>query len=317
MSDAVEFRHLKYIVAVAETGNFTRAAQWLFVAQPSLSKQIREIEEAIGFRIFRRTPDGVFPTPVGQLVVDYAITALHGRHHVLQMAKEVFLGNVPPLRMGFSSFVNPRHLQTFRSSYERHFPKCVLQLTGGDAARIIQRVERGDLNCAIVTLPVVGDQWKIIQLASSALLACMRADDPLAERTTVTVSDVASRLTIFRDPEGHPSAHARLTQMFSEAGMKLRISNSAASPHDIQLLVRDGFGIALISQDALLEPQLTTRHIDGISWTSDTAFVYQVAAPHPALSFIEKYVLRAVNAEKPRAVRSERPQQAFAFDMPA
>jgi DNA-binding transcriptional LysR family regulator len=55
MSDAIEFRHLKYIVAVAETGNFSRAAERVFVSQPSLSKQIKEIEEEIGFQIFVRT----------------------------------------------------------------------------------------------------------------------------------------------------------------------------------------------------------------------------------------------------------------------
>ena len=55
MSDLVEFRHLKYILAVAETANFTRAAERLFLAQPSLSKQIKDLEDEIGFPIFVRS----------------------------------------------------------------------------------------------------------------------------------------------------------------------------------------------------------------------------------------------------------------------
>lgn len=317
MSDTVEFRHLRYIVAVAESGNFTRAAQRLFVSQPSLSKQIKEIEEDIGFQIFQRTPDGVFPTAVGQIVVDYAIANLGGHTDLFRMAKEIFLGNVPNLRVGFSSFVNSRHLHAFRTSYSRHFPKCVLQLSGGDTVNILQRVERGDLDCALVTLPVVGPQWQVVPLSSTPLVVCMRTDDVLTSQSVVTLSSLSERLTVFRDPEGHPSAHARLVQMFSEAGFALQISCSAATPHDIQLLVRDGFGLALVSEDTLLESDVTTRRIAGISWTSDTAFVYPTTAAHPALSFIEKFILGGVAKPPKKEVRSERPQLSLTFDCSA
>ena len=203
MSESVEFRHLRYIVAVAESGNFTRAAERLYVSQPALSKQIKDIEGEIGFQIFQRTPDGVFPTAVGQMVVDYAVATLSSHSSVFKMAKEIFLGNVPKLRVGFSSFVNARHLHAFKTAYSRHFPKCVLQLSGGDTANILQRVERGDLDCAMVTLPVIGSQWQVVHLASAPLVVCMRVDDPLTQHGSVTLSEVSERLTIFRDPEGH------------------------------------------------------------------------------------------------------------------
>jgi DNA-binding transcriptional LysR family regulator len=63
MSDSLEFRLLRYILAVAETLNFTRAAERLYLAQPSLSRQIRDLEEEIRFPIFDRTRDGVRITP--------------------------------------------------------------------------------------------------------------------------------------------------------------------------------------------------------------------------------------------------------------
>jgi len=317
MSEFVEFRHLKYIVAIAETGNFTRAAERLFVSQPSLSKQIRDIETELGFQIFMRTPDGVFPTPVGQMVIDYAITTLHGRHYVLQMAKEIFLGNIPPLRVGFSSFVNARHLQNFRKSYSRQFPKCVVQLSGGSTLNILQRVARGDLDCAVVTLPVAGAHWHVVPIASAPLVACMRTDDPLTEFDSVTISDLADRLTIFRDPEAHPSAHARLTQMLTEAGMTIHISCSAATPYDIQLLVRDGFGVALVNEDIPLQTDVTTRHIAGVSWTADTAFVFHATAVHPALPFIQRFILGPQKKLPKNEREIQRPQLSLSFDCSA
>lgn len=145
----------------------------------------------------------------------------------------------------------------------------------------------------------------------------MRTDDPLTERNVVTVSELSKRLTIFRDPEGHPSAHPRLIQMFTEAGINLNISCTAATPHDIQLLVRGGFGLTLVSEDTLLESDITTRRIAGVSWTSDTAFVNQPAAVHPALSFIEKFILGNGRKFLRKDVISERPQLSLSFDRSA
>ncbi|MBW8869803.1 MAG: hypothetical protein JF563_03370, partial [Acidobacteriales bacterium] len=176
-------------------------------------------------------------------------------------------------------------------SYNRFFPNCVIQPSGGDTVHLLQRLERGDLDCAILTLPVVGPYWQVTHFASTPLVACMRSDDPLTERSVVSLSDLEKRLTIFRDPDGHPSAHARLIQMLTEAGVTLHISSSAATPHDIQLLVRDGYGIALVGEDTPPEPDVTTRHIAGVAWTSDTAFVRHASALHPSLQFIEKYIL--------------------------
>jgi DNA-binding transcriptional LysR family regulator len=87
MSDNIEFRHLKYILAIAETGNFTRAANRLFLTQPSLSRQIKDLEDDIGFPIFLRNPKSVDITPAGQLVVSYAQEALEQRTEFIKAAR--------------------------------------------------------------------------------------------------------------------------------------------------------------------------------------------------------------------------------------
>ena len=122
MSDSLEFRLLKYVVAVAETSNFTRAAERLFLSQPALSKQIRELEEDIKFPIFDRSRGGVRITPAGEMIVAYAKESLRARNELLEMARAVHLGKVSPLRLGFSSFVNDNLLQCFRETYRQMFP---------------------------------------------------------------------------------------------------------------------------------------------------------------------------------------------------
>jgi len=312
MFELIEFRHLKYIVAVAETENFTRAAERLFLTQPALSRQIKDIERELGFPIFERTRNGVVPTSLGQMVVNYAKFALNKHQTTFTLAKEIFVGKVPPLRVGFSCFVNSRHLQSFRTGYAREFPNCSVQLSGGDTVHILQRLERADLDCAILPMPIQGPNWVVEQIASTRLVACMKSDDPLSECNEITFNDLIERLTIFRDPDGHPSAHARLIQMITEAGYRVHITCSAATPHDIQLLVRDGYGLALVSDDMLLEQGVITRRISDVQWTADTAFVYAANAEHMLLPHITR-TLFTDSMRKP--ARSERPQLSLKFDL--
>jgi len=292
MSDLVEFRHLRYIVALAENGKFTRAAEQLFLAQPSLSKQIKDIEDEVGFPIFVRTREGVRPTPSGKMIVAYAQEALLGRAEIITMARAVHRGEIPPLRLGFSSFIDPKLLQVFRDAYAGVFPECPIHLSGGLTSHLLERLERGILDGAILPMPIEGPDWLIQQISRDPLVVCMRTDDPLARDAEVSIADLASRLNIFRDPAIHPSAHERLIESLREVGIQPKVSCFAATPADIQLMVRGGYGVALINQSTLLDPDLTTRPISGIYWTVDTAFVHHSEADHLALPFVMRFAQR-------------------------
>jgi DNA-binding transcriptional LysR family regulator len=288
MSDYLEFRLLKYILAVAETLNFTRAAQRLFLAQPSLSKQIRDLEIDIKFPLFERNRDGIRVTNAGRIVIAYASNTLRERDEMLSMARAVHLGEVPRLRLGFSSFINANLLQTFRQSYEEMFPGCEIQLAGGDPMLILQKLNQRLLDCAVLPMPIDAGVYNVQQIAQSPLAVCMRSDDTLANRARLDIQEVADRIKIFRDPELHPLAHSRLVEMFSDVGIPLHLEHSARTSSDIQWMVKGGYGLALVDQLSPLESGLITRPIAGVNWTVDTAFVHQSRADHIALPFIER-----------------------------
>ena len=298
MSDLVEFRHLKYIAAIAETGNFTRAAERLFLAQPSLSKQIKELEDAIGIQIFVRHHDGVRITAAGQMIVTYAIEAVKARNEIIQAARAVHCGEISPLRIGFSCFVQQDVLRSLSDAYASLFPGCPMQFSGGDPAQILRRMEEKSLDAAVLSLPISGEQWTVEPVASAPLVVCMRADDPLAQQIEIQPSELAKRLKIFRNPEAHPEAHARLMEMLTEIGITPDVACLATTPMDIQWMVQSSSGLALIDQKTPLDPRLTTRPIANIKWTADTAFVHPLSAEHPALPVLIRH-LRKVNGSKP------------------
>lgn len=291
MSDIVEFRHLEYLVAIAERKNFSKAAEHVLRSQPAVSHQIKALEDDIGYPLLiRKGRDGVYPTPAGEFVLGWARIVLAGKKEIFRMARAIHDGTVPPLHLGFSSFVNGFLLDNFRVAYQGMFPECEIHLFSGDTKHILERLESGMLDCALLPMPVDKDVWSARQVAHSPLVICMRADDPLGTQASVDIREAGPRLKVFRNPELHPAAHARLSEMFSELGVPLHLASLAATPGDIQLMVKQGYGLALIDQLWPLDAGLITRPLAGLSWTADTAFVTTKNMSHMALMFIEKYL---------------------------
>jgi len=299
MSDFVEFRHLKYIAAIAETANISRAAEQLFIAQPALSRQIRELEDALALRIFMRKPDGVCVTAAGQMIAAYAQEAIRLRDEICRLAGAVHRGEFPDLRIGFSCFVNPKILRSLTDAYMSLFPGCRIQFSSGDPSHILRCMEEKTLDGALLPLPITGQDWVVEQVASSPLVVCMKADDPLAQRSEVPAIELGRRLKIFRNPESHPAAHNRLIEMLAEVGVYPEITNLVATPADIQWMVKDNYGVALIDREILTDPSLTTRPVAGVRWTADTAFVHRNGADHLALPILIRHV-RKLRDEKPK-----------------
>jgi LysR family hydrogen peroxide-inducible transcriptional activator len=312
MSDSVEFRHLEYLIAIYEGKNFTRGAERVYRSQPAVSQQVRALEDDVGFPIFvRGGRDGVTPTAAGELVLNWARDVLAERREIFITARAIHNGEVPPLKLGFSPFVNPPLLQALRASYDELFPSCEIQLSSGSPMHTLQRLSHGGLDCAILPMPIDKDLWNVIRVAQSPLVICMRSDDPLASQTEVEIHEIAPRLKVFRDPELHPSAHSRLVEMFTEVGVPLHLASSAATPADMQWMVRENYGLALIDQLSALDLGLVTRPIAGVNWTADTAFVSPRDGTHIAVPFIEKRLEQSglnTKRKQPKPARI-RPQQ--------
>lgn len=312
MSDFVEFRHLEYLLAIYEGKNFTKAAERVYRSQPAVSQQVRALEEDVGFPIFiRGGRNGVFPTSPGELILNWARKVLTERREVFAMARAIYNHQVPPLRLGFSPFINPLLLHALGLAYEELFPSCETQLSSGDTSHMLQRLGHGGLDCAILPLPVDRDLWTVVQVAQSPLALCMRVDDPLVLKAQIDIHEAAPRIKIFRDPELHPAAHSRLLEMFAEVGIPMNFANSAATPFDMQWMVKENYGLALIDQLCALEAGLITRPIAGVNWTVDTAFVTSKESAHIALPLLEKYLRENGLTPKRKQPRPERvrPQQ--------
>ncbi len=180
--DQLEFRHLKYILAVAETRSFSAGAVLAHTTQPNISTQIVYLEGILDFEIFTRGREGVVPTPYGEVLVACAKDLLQVRQDVLDMLRALRTGEITPLRLGYSSLVGKKTLHSIIETTHDLFPHCEILFDGDEIESLVQRVGADELDGALVTLPIEhhSDLMTCI-VAREKLCVCMRSDDALAE----------------------------------------------------------------------------------------------------------------------------------------
>ena len=272
--DHLEFRHFKYIVAIAEAGTFTAAATRLPLAQSALSRQISEMEDALGVHIFDRSRGGTTLTDAGESLLRFARELLQTRVEIVNAIQAIQQASLHPFRIGFTPFVEQHVIGTVCRTYKEIFPRALVIPQNGDTEDLVERLKAQELDAALVTLPLAADGYVVQPIMHESLVVCIRRDDPLAGQVALSTGDLNEKLGIFSDPRHHPRAHGRLLEMLAEHGIKTRIANPTFNAEHVQWMVREHLCVALIREHEPLHEELTTRPIRGVSWTVDSAIVY-------------------------------------------
>ena len=278
MDDFAEFRHFKYLLAVAEHRGFRAAAEALHTSQPSLSRQIRGFQEHYKIRLFQRTKSrSIALTPAGEALTVIAREVLETRDNAIAALDAINRGESEVLRVGCSPFVDKDICKTMSTLHKRLMPLARIHVTSPDTNALVSELTTGHLDAAIVSLPVDDDDLNVVLLKQESLVVCLPKDHPLAKKAAFSGNDLASNLTVFRDPMQHPEAHERLVELLLELGVQFEEHSHTSHPHEMQEAILSGSGFALMREGTPLIDGLTTRPIIGVGWTFDTAFVYRAS----------------------------------------
>jgi DNA-binding transcriptional LysR family regulator len=315
--DHLEFRHLKYILAIVEEGTFTAAAAKLHVAQSALSRQIRELEDILGVQIFE--PGSSTLTNAGESLLKFAPQLLEMRKELVDALQALHQASLQPFRLGFTPFVDRRVLATVTQAYRDLFPKGSIAPENGDTNDLLRRIQDGELDAALVTLPLSPDGYRVQPVMHERLIVCIPKDDPLASYDEIPPELLNGRLAIFSDPRHHPLAHKRLLEMLAEQGIEPRVSNPTFNAEHVQWMVRERLCVALIRESEILSEDLTKRPIEGVNWTIDSAIIYprehdQKALPLLLRDLERRFALADVKTKKPpTAVKPPKTQVELPF----
>jgi molybdate transport repressor ModE-like protein len=285
--DQLEFRHLKYLQAIAEEGTITAAAARVHITQSAISTQIKQLEELFDVELLNRERDGVTLTPHGEILLAYGRDLLQGREDVVDMLNTLKTGEMTALKLGFSALVEKKTLETIISTTRRIFPYCEVLADGDEVEDLETRVGSGELDGALVTLPIEhNSDLMTCTIEKVPLVVCMRADDPLASHEAIPTHLLTGKLGIFQYQKAHRAAYSRLLELFKSVGIEPRPTKPTMNREHIQWTVLEKQGYALVREGARLMPGLTTRPIHGVEWTIDTALVLKPSSQHPALAML-------------------------------
>jgi DNA-binding transcriptional LysR family regulator len=241
----MELHQLAYLVAVADAGSFTRAAERLHVSQPGVSAQVRKLESELGEPLLDRAPGGVTPTGVGEEVLAEARRALAA----VEAIRETVAAHGGLLRgrvnVGVIGSGIPPELPDLLASFARAHPGVELSLTEGRGQERLAALLDGRSDLAIVGIvggPPVGVATAVLR--DEPVVAAVAVGDPLAGRGPVTLADLADRPFIAL-PEG-TGLRAGLEAALAAAGLHPRFAYEAGTPLVLGELAARGLGVAIV-----------------------------------------------------------------------
>lgn len=246
-------RRLQVFHAVAKHGSFTRAAEHLFMTQPAVTFQIKQLEEHFNTRLLERGHGRISLTPAGELVLAYAERILGLSEELESRVSELTDELSGVLNIGTSTTIAAYWLPQLLEHFKRRFPRVIPRVVVGNSQLTENRVATRELDIGLIE--IVSDQQAIehFSAAKDALLVICAPTHPLAKASSLQASDLIEHAFITRDPGNAIREIAE--EFFEAAGIPMAEVNICAelgSLATVKHLAAEGMGYAVASQAAIL-----------------------------------------------------------------
>ena len=286
----MELRQLRYLVAVADELNFTRASEKLRVAQPALSRQIRQLEDELAVQLFERDSRHVKLTPAGAAFVGEARALLQQSAKAIRAAQSG--AQTSALNVGyvwglFHSYV-PGVIFAFRHAH----PETAVNLFDFTATQQASAVKEDRLDAGFIGFAHEADAAGLekLQVGEAAFVAALPKGHSLAKREKLPLVDLANEGFFLISEQSYPGASQLVMDAFKEAGFRPKILQTAERGHTILSLVASGCGVALVPESLRALPH------DGV--------VFRGVSPIPNAGLYIAWKPGAPNAARDAFVKS-------------
>ena len=242
----MNLRDLQYLVALAENKHFGRAAAASFVSQPTLSTQIRKLEEELGVALVERAPRKVLLTEVGREVAARARTVLSEIDQIRAAAQRTRDPESGTVRLGIFPTLGPYLLPHVVAPIRRRFPRLELLLTEEKTEVLLRMLREGRLDAAILALPLHEDQLHQEFLFEEDFVLAVPEAHPLASRPSLKLDELAAHELLLLE-DGHCLRDQAL-EVCQIAGAGERSGFRATSLETLRQMVAAGVGITLLPE---------------------------------------------------------------------
>jgi LysR family transcriptional regulator, hydrogen peroxide-inducible genes activator len=245
----LKLKDLRYLVAVAELRHFGRAAARCFVSQPTLSAQLKKLEQSLGVQLIERTPNNVSLTMAGEEIVARARRILEASDEVVTLARSQRDPLAGRLRVALLPTIGPYLLPHVAPVIRRSLPRLQLRLYEYQTAPLLEKLHAGELDVGILALPVELAGLESRELYREAFLVALPERHALAARDTVRVADLKGETLLLLE-EGHCLRDQAL-EVCGRAGVRDAQDFRATSLETLRQMVATGAGVTLLPQLAV------------------------------------------------------------------
>lgn len=296
-------QQLQYIAAVADTGQFSRAARQCHVTQPTLTMMVRKLEDELGVTIFQRRSQPARPTTEGAELIAQARVVLREAAQMRALVKELHTGTAGTCRIGIIPTLAPYLLPLFLARFADEHPHAQLAIDERKTSRILKALRSGQLDIGILAGPVVVADLESITLFHEPFLAYLPKGHALLKQKRIRRKDLR-KAPIWVLSEGHCLRNQALSmcQQPSSAGHD-NIRYSTGSIETLKRMVSSGSGLTLVPELSVTEDERNVRRFNAPEPAREVVLV--VRKP-----FVRRKVLEALVA----AIRGSVPKRLRTLD---
>lgn len=251
----MNIKDLQYFVAVADLKHFGRAAQQCNISQPTLSMQLKKLEEYLGVALLERTNKQVMVTQAGQEIAARARHVLQGIKEIRELARAASSPFAGEFRLGAFPTLAPYFLPQVVPAIHKELPELKLLLVEEKTATLLEQLKSGMLDAALIALPVQDETLESVKLMEDPFLLVVSRRHRLAKHKTVTAADIRSEQLLLLE-DGHCLREQAL-EVCSIMGLGEQQEFRATSLETLRQMVVTGVGITLM-------PQMAKREGDGL-----------------------------------------------------
>ena len=294
-------KQFRYLVALAQTLHFRKAAEQCHVSQPTLSGQLQELEERLGVQLVERSRRSqVVLTSIGQTIAERARIVLRDVQDIVDLGKHGQQWLDGTIKLGALPTLGPYLLPHVLPELHRSHPNLKLYVREGMPGPLLHSLEGGDLDLMLVPMPIRAADLESERLFREQLWVIMPFDHPLAEKEQIERSDLSGETVLALEP-GH-RLYEQVLELCNEFGAKLSHDFEGTSLDTIRLMVGMGMGISFMPTVYVLfevakDPQVVARPMAsrpptrtvGLAWRRHSAR----GGEYQALADIIRGILRS------------------------
>ena len=287
---------LRYMVALSKTAHFGRAAEQCHVSQPTLSVAIKKLEDELGVILFERSRTRVWPTPIGQRIIDRAVCALDETAAISDIAQQAKEPCSEPLKLGAIYTIGPYLFPHLVPQLKQKMPELQLYIEENFTAVLRQKLRSGELDAIIISLPFSEPDVAIQELYDEPLVAVLPINHPLAGAANISPAQLQQENLLLM-----AAGHCFRDQV-SELIPQVTSTTVGSSLETLKYMVASGLGVTILPWSASNSGNangLQSLPLQAPSASRSVALAWRLSFPRHQLIETLNLAIRACQVQAP------------------